>query len=82
MAVHIHTMASARSYFDVLGTNPLLLETVLNEPGLRKTNFVMLHGGWPYTREIAALLTKPNAYLDYSSQSLLLPPATLAVTLT
>jgi predicted TIM-barrel fold metal-dependent hydrolase len=81
MAVHIHTMAGAGSYFDVRGANPLLLESVLNDPTLRKTKFVMLHGGWPFTREITALLTKPNAYLDYSSQSLLLQPATLAVTL-
>ena len=81
MAVHIHTMAGAGSYFEVRGANPLLLESVLNDPALRKTNFVMLHGGWPFTREITALLEKPNAYLDYSSQSLLLPPATLAATL-
>lgn len=81
MAVHIHTMAGAGSYFDVRGTNPLLLESVLNDPELRKTNFVMLHGGWPFTREITALLQKPNAYLDYSSQSLSLTPATLANTL-
>jgi hypothetical protein len=27
----------------------------------------MLHGGWPFTREIGALLTKPNAYLDFSA---------------
>ena len=81
MAVHIHTMAGAGSYFEVRGANPLLLESVLNDPALRKTNFVMLHGGWPFTREIGALLEKPNAYLDYSAQSLLLPPATLAVTL-
>lgn len=79
MAVHIHTMAGAGSYFDVAGANPLLLESVLEDPGLRKTRFVMLHGGWPFTREITALLEKPNAYLDYSSQDLLLPPATLAV---
>ncbi|HTQ53662.1 MAG TPA: amidohydrolase family protein [Bryobacteraceae bacterium] len=78
MAVHIHTMAGAGSYFDVGGANPLLLESVLNDPGLRKTRFVMLHGGWPFTREITALLTKPNAYLDYSQQSLLLTPATEA----
>ena len=38
----------------------------------------MVHGGWPFTREITPLLEKPNAYLDYSAQSLLLPPATLA----
>jgi hypothetical protein len=81
MAVHIHTMAGAGSYFEVRGADPLLLETVLNDPSLRKTNFVMLHGGWPFTREITALLEKPNAYLDYSAQSLALPPATLAVTL-
>jgi hypothetical protein len=81
MVVHIHTMAGAGSYFDVRGANPLLLESVLNDPGLRKTNFVMIHGGWPFTREITPLLEKPNAYLDFSSQSLLLPPATLAQTL-
>lgn len=81
MAVHIHTMAGAGSYFEVRGADPLLLESVLNDPALRKTNFVMLHGGWPFTREITALLEKPNAYLDYSAQSLVLPPATLAITL-
>jgi predicted TIM-barrel fold metal-dependent hydrolase len=78
MAVHLHTMAGAGSYFDVGGANPLLLESVLNDPELRKTRFVMLHGGWPFIREITALLTKPNAYLDFSAQGLLLPPAALA----
>ena len=78
MAVHLHTSAGAGGYFDVGGANPLLLQSVLNAPELRKTNFVMVHGGWPFTREITPLLEKPNAYLDYSAQSLLLPPATLA----
>ena len=41
----------------------------------------MVHGGWPFTREITALLTKPNAYLDFSQQSLTVSPATLAVSL-
>ena len=78
MAVHLHTMAGAGGYFDVAGANPLHLETVLNDPTLRTTKFVMVHGGWPFTREMGALLTKPNAYLDYSAQSLLLPAAGLA----
>jgi uncharacterized protein len=78
MAVHLHTMAGAGSYFDVGGAAPTRLESVLNDPSLRKTKFVMVHGGWPYTREITALLTKPNAYLDFSAQDLLLDPATLA----
>lgn len=81
MAVHIHTMAGAGSYFQVHGANPLLLESVLNDPGLRQTKFVMVHGGWPFTREITSLLAKPNAFLDYSAQDLLLTPATLAAIL-
>jgi predicted TIM-barrel fold metal-dependent hydrolase len=81
MAVHLHTMAGAGGYFEVAGANPLLLESVLNDPELRRTRFVMVHGGWPFTREIGALLTKPNAYLDISAQSLSLAPATLAQSL-
>ena len=78
MAVHVHSNAGAGGYFEVSGVHPLLLESVLNDPDLRKTKFVMLHGGWPFTREITALLTKPNLWLDFSSQSLALTPATLA----
>jgi hypothetical protein len=81
IAVHLHTMAGAGGYFDVAGANPLNLESVLNDPSLRKTKFVMVHGGWPFTREITPLLEKPNAYLDFSGQSLLLSPPTLAVIL-
>jgi predicted TIM-barrel fold metal-dependent hydrolase len=81
MAVHLHTMAGAGSYFDVAGANPLKLEPLFDDPALRKTKFVMVHGGWPFVHEIGALLTKPNAYLDISAQDLLLPPAVLAETL-
>src|ERR1035441_6750120 len=81
MAVHIHTMAGAGSYFEVRGAHPLLLESVLNDPALRQRDCVKFQGGWPFAREITALLGKPNAYLDYSAQSLLLAPATLAATL-
>jgi uncharacterized protein len=78
MAVHIHTMAGAGGYFQVTGANPLLLESVLNDPDLRKTKFVMLHGGWPFTREIGALLTKPNAFLDFSAHAFVASAATMA----
>jgi hypothetical protein len=78
MAVHLHVQAGAGSYFNVSGANPLLLEPVLNDPALRKTKFVMVHGGWPFTREITPLLTKPNAWLDISNQTLVLAPDTLA----
>jgi predicted TIM-barrel fold metal-dependent hydrolase len=81
MAVHIHTMAGAGGYFDVAGANPLNLEPLFDDPALRKTKFVMVHGGWPFVHEIGALMTKPNAYLDISAQTLLLPPSTVAASL-
>ena len=81
MAVHLHTGAGAGSYFDVAGINPLLLESVLDDPSLRKTSFVLLHGGWPFERDIAALLVKPNVYVDFSSLSMLQPASSLAGTL-
>jgi uncharacterized protein len=78
MPVHLHAMAGAGSYFSVSGVNPLLMEPLFNDPRLRKTSFVLLHGGWPYIREIGSLLQKPNVYLDISSQDLIIPPHTEA----
>jgi hypothetical protein len=70
MAVHIHSAHGSGGYFNVAGANPLLLEPVLDDPSLRRTNFVLLHGGWPFTREITPLLSKPNVYVDFSEQTL------------
>ncbi len=78
MAVHLHTMSGGGGYFSIAGGNPLLLESVFNDPTLRHTRFVMLHGGWPFVREAGALLQKPNVFLDLSQQSLTFPPRTLA----
>jgi hypothetical protein len=78
MAVHLHTMSGGGGYFGIAGANPLLLEPIFNDPRLRHTNFVLLHGGWPFVREAGALLQKPNVYLDLSQQSLTFPPRTLA----
>lgn len=81
MAVHFHTGAGSGSYFDVSGSDPMLLEPLLNDPSLRQTNFVFLHGGWPFERQLTALLTKPNAYADFSSQNLFNYPGELAATI-
>lgn len=78
MAVHLHTMSGGGGYFSIAGANPLLLEPLFNAPKLRTTHFVMLHGGWPFVHEAGALLQKPNAWLDLSQQSLVIPPHTLA----
>jgi len=78
MKVHIHSSSGAGGYFDVQGARPLQLESVIDDPALRKTTFVLVHGGWPFIDETLPLMTKPNAYLDISIQPLLLSPATLA----
>ncbi len=78
MAVHFHVLSGGGGYFGVAGANPLLLEPLFDDPKLRHTHFVMLHGGWPFVREANALLQKPNVYLDLSQQSLMFPPRTQA----
>jgi hypothetical protein len=81
LAVHIHCTAGAGSYYSLRTANPLLLEPVFNDPTLRKTNFVLIHGGWPFTKETAYLMAKPNVYADFSVQNLLLYPRPLSETL-
>jgi predicted TIM-barrel fold metal-dependent hydrolase len=44
---------------------------VLNDPKLRKTNFVLIHGGLPFAQATSFLLGKPNVYADFSSQTFL-----------
>jgi hypothetical protein len=78
LPVHIHTTSGGGGYFSIAGDNPLLLEPLFNDPRLRHTNFVLLHGGWPFVHEIGALLQKPNVYLDLSQQSLMISPRTMS----
>ncbi len=78
LVVHLHTMAGAGGYFDIAGGNPLLLEPIFDDPALRHTRFVLLHGGWPFVREAGALLQKPNVFLDLSQETLAFSPRTLS----
>lgn len=74
LAVHFHTGFGCGTYFDLRGANPMLLDGVLNDPSLRGTNFVLLHGGaGPYSKAVAGLISKPNVYTDFSEQTWLLP---------
>lgn len=78
MPVHIHSSIGAGSYFRDANADPLAMEPLFNDPSLRRTKFVMLHGAWPFAREAAALILKPNVYLDYSAFSYLTYPAEAA----
>jgi predicted TIM-barrel fold metal-dependent hydrolase len=81
LAVHFHTGAGVGGYYGVAGGNPALLEPLFNDPVLRKTNFVLIHGGWPFADQVAALLLKPNVYADFSAQTFFRTPHALAATL-
>lgn len=78
LAVHIHACYGAGGYYQLRGTNPVLLESILNDPQLRKTNFVLVHGGWPFTKEAGTMLLKPNVYADTSAMAFVLYPRALA----
>jgi hypothetical protein len=78
MAVHIHCIEGAGGYYRHSGSNPLLLETAFNDPALRKTNFVVVHGGYPFTQEMRSLLSKPNVYADFSAQTFFMYPRELS----
>jgi hypothetical protein len=70
LPVHFHTGGGCGSYFMLNGSNPALLDSLLNDASLRKTNFVLLHGGaGPFTRYTPYLLMKPNVYADFSEQT-------------
>jgi hypothetical protein len=71
LKVHIHTGIGAGAHFNISGSNPMLLESVFNDPNQRKTIFVMIHGGWPFDKEAGAMLIKPNVYADFSAQTFL-----------
>lgn len=78
LAVHIHCISGAGGFYRQSGSNPLLLESVFNDPLLRQTNFVVVHGGYPYTKEMGSLLSKPNVYADFSAQTFFAYPRELS----
>jgi hypothetical protein len=78
MAVHIHSFEGVGNFFRTGGTDPLLLESAFNDPALRRTNFVVVHGGGVYSAHAGAMLWKPNVYVDMSLMTLAYTPARLA----
>jgi hypothetical protein len=78
LVVQIHTGNGDGPYFNNSHANPGLLEDVLNSRALRKTNFVLLHGGWPYHEVAQAMIDKPNTWTDFSAQTFYLGTHQLA----
>jgi uncharacterized protein len=78
LAVHFHTGSGCGEFFDDAGADAMLLSPALNDPDLRKTTFVLLHGNQPRERSVSALILKPNVYTDTSVLEVLYSPAELA----
>jgi len=81
MAVHIHCFPGVGNYFVSAGCDPLLLEPVFNDPELRNTKFVLIHGGGTFSKHTSAMLWKPNVYADISLLTQLWTPDQLAIVL-
>ena len=81
MTVHIHSFPGAGNYFVAAGCDPLLLESVFNDPELRNTKFVLIHGGGTFSKHTSAMLWKPNVYADISLLTQLWTPDQLAAVL-
>lgn len=77
-AVQIHTLEDFGGYYHASTSTPFALEPIFNDSTLRKTNFIIVHGGWPFYQQTEAMLGKPNVYADISMMTLLLPPAQIA----
>jgi hypothetical protein len=69
LAIHVHTGEGGGPVFGVAGSNPLLLDSVVNDFSLSQTTFVLVHGGFPFDRAVSGLIQKPNVYADVSAQT-------------
>jgi len=78
LAVQIHTGNGDGPWFNNGHANPALLENALDSKPLRKTSFVLLHGGWPWYQVAQAMSDKPNTWLDFSAQTFYLGTHQLA----
>jgi predicted TIM-barrel fold metal-dependent hydrolase len=79
LPVHFHTGGGCGSYFMLNGSNPANLESLMNDASLRKTTFVMVHGGaGAFTKYANYLLMKPNVYADFSEQTWLISTRSLS----
>src|SRR5262245_19721519 len=78
MAVHVHSFHGPGNFYVSAGADPLLMESAFNDPSLRKTNFVIVHGGGVYAPHAGAMLWKPNVYVDISAMTLLYTAPKLA----
>lgn len=73
LTVHIHAAAGSPPFLR-LGENDVRhLEAVLTDPRLFRTQFVLIHGGFPLVEEAAYLSLKPHVWVDISALAFFYP---------
>jgi hypothetical protein len=75
LAVHFHTAVGIGDFFSLKNGNVMNLENVLRDPRYDNVRFVLLHGGFPYDRQIIWLAARKNVYIDSSLTDLYLYPS-------
>jgi hypothetical protein len=81
LVVHIKTGMS-RDATGIAGYgNPILLGPAMADPRLQRTKWLLVHGGFPFDKEIGPLLLRPNVYADVSVQDLVRSPTELGESL-
>jgi len=75
--VHFHSAVGIGDYFSLRNGNPLNLENVVRDPRYSKTNFVLIHGGYPYTLDMIWMTAAKNVYTDSSLMGYYVYPSEL-----
>jgi uncharacterized protein len=75
LPVHIHTAVGEGDYFSLRKGDVLNLENVVKDPRYLNTTFVLIHGGYPYFREVIWLASMKNVYIDSSEIETLVYPS-------
>jgi uncharacterized protein len=75
LPVHIHTAVGEGDYFSLRRGDVLNLENIVKDPRYLGTTFVLIHGGYPYFREVIWLASMKNVYIDTSEIETLVYPS-------
>lgn len=75
LPVHIHTAVGEGDYFSLQRGNVLNLENIVKDRRYLETTFVLIHGGYPFFREVIWLASMKNVYIDTSEIEVLTYPS-------
>jgi uncharacterized protein len=77
LSMHFHSAVGIGDYFSMRNGNPLNLENVVRDPRYSNVNFVLIHGGYPYTLDMIWMTAAKNVYTDSSLMGYYVYPSEL-----